>query len=133
MDILLKTVTGVKHDGIRRLHDLLVNLLSKWLRRAKIAHMGGVGGYKHTSKGLFTEFINHLPKLDPNSPTYTGDPRFRQGIIPAFYANICTKNVQFRAKVLFNGTSTVSQCFQQWYLFWYKQMSLVMLFVLILP
>ena len=39
-----KTVTGVKHDGTRRLQDLLVDLLSKWLRRAKIAHMGGGGG-----------------------------------------------------------------------------------------
>ena len=70
--MFIKTVTGVKHDGIRRLHDLLVNLLSKWLRRAKITHTGGVGGYKHTCKGLFTGFINHLPKLDPNSPTYAG-------------------------------------------------------------
>ena len=78
----LKTVTGVKHDGIRRLHDLLVNLLSKWLRRAQITHMGGVGGYKRTCKGLFTEVLNHLPSLDPNSPTYAEDLRFRQGIIP---------------------------------------------------
>ena len=82
MAIHLKTETGVKHDGIRRLHDLLVNLLSKWLRRAKITHMGGVGGYKRICKGLFTEFANHLPKLDPKSPTYAEDLRFRQGIIP---------------------------------------------------
>ena len=82
MAIPLKTVTGVKHDGIRRLLDLLVNLLSKWLHRAKITHMGGVGGYKHTCKGLFTEVINHLPKLDPYGPTYAEDLRFRQGITP---------------------------------------------------
>ena len=41
-------MTGVEYGGIRQLHDLLVNLLSKWLRRAKIPHMGGVGGLKRT-------------------------------------------------------------------------------------
>ena len=50
--------------------------------------MGGVGGYKHTCEGLFTEFINHLPKLDPNSPTYAGDLRFREGIIPDFLLDV---------------------------------------------
>ena len=84
MAILLKTVTGVKHGGIRRLRELLVNLLSKWLRRAKITHTGGVGGYRHTCKDLFSKFINQLPKLDPNSPDYAGDLRFRQGIISDF-------------------------------------------------
>ena len=68
MAILLQNVTGVKHDGIRRLHDLLLKLLSTWLRRAKIKHVGGVGGFKHTCKGFFTEFANQLPKLDPNTP-----------------------------------------------------------------
>ena len=53
MAIILKTAMGVKHGGIRRLQDLLVNLLSKWPRRAKITHMGGIGGFKPTSKGLF--------------------------------------------------------------------------------
>ena len=44
--------------------------------------MGGVGGYRHTRKGLFTEFANQLPKLDPNNPAHTGDLRHRQGITP---------------------------------------------------
>eukprot|EP00614_Pseudopedinella_elastica_P000730 CAMPEP_0172594800 /NCGR_PEP_ID=MMETSP1068-20121228/14298_1 /TAXON_ID=35684 /ORGANISM="Pseudopedinella elastica, Strain CCMP716" /LENGTH=95 /DNA_ID=CAMNT_0013393031 /DNA_START=12 /DNA_END=296 /DNA_ORIENTATION=+ len=44
--------------------------------------MGGVGGYRHTYKGLFTGFINQLPKLDPNSPAHAADLRYRQGIIP---------------------------------------------------
>ena len=85
MAIVLKTATGVKHGGIRRLHDPLVNMHSKWHCRAKITHMGGGGGgYKHTCKGRFSEFMNHLLKLDPKSPTYAGDLRFRQGIIPYF-------------------------------------------------
>ena len=75
-------VTGVKHDGIRQLHDLLANLLSKWLHRAKITNMGGVGGYRRTCKGLFTEICNLLPKLDPNNPVHAEDLRFRKGIIP---------------------------------------------------
>ena len=36
MAALLKTVTGVEYEGIRKLRDLPVNLLSKWLRRAKV-------------------------------------------------------------------------------------------------
>ena len=43
-----KTATGDKYDGIWQLRDLLANLLSKWLRRANISHMGGVGGFKRT-------------------------------------------------------------------------------------
>ena len=78
----LKTLTGVKHDDIRQLHDLLVNLLSKWLRLAKIPHMDGVGGFKRTCRGLFTEFANQLPKLDPNNPAHAAALRYRQNIIP---------------------------------------------------
>ena len=74
-------MTGVKYNGTRQLHDLLVNILSKWLRRAKIQHMGGVGGFKRTCKGLFTGFANQLPELDPNSPAHAADQRYRQGII----------------------------------------------------
>ena len=77
----LITVTGVKYDGIRQLHGLLVNLLSKWLRRAKIPHMGGAGGFKRTCKGLFTDFANQLPELDPGNPAHAAALRFRQGII----------------------------------------------------
>ena len=62
MAILLKAVKGVKHDGTRRLNDLLVYLLSKWLRQARIPHMGGVGGFKHIW------FVNQLPKLDLKTP-----------------------------------------------------------------
>ena len=44
--------------------------------------MGGVGGFKRTCKGLFTEFVNQLPKPDPNGPAHAADLRYRQGIIP---------------------------------------------------
>ena len=37
----LKTVTGAKYDGIRQLHDSIVNLLSRWLKRAHVPHKGG--------------------------------------------------------------------------------------------
>ena len=82
MATLLKTVTDVKYDGTRQLHDLLVNLLSKWLRRAKIPHMGGIGGVKSTYKGFFDEFVNQLPELDPNNPAHVEVLRFRQCTIP---------------------------------------------------
>ena len=63
------TLTGVKYSGIRLLHDLLAKLLSKWLRHAKIPHMGGVGGFKRTCRGLFTKFANQLPEPDLNIKT----------------------------------------------------------------
>ena len=44
--------------------------------------MGGVGGYKHTCKGIFAEFANPLPKSDPNNPAHAEDLRYRQGINP---------------------------------------------------
>ena len=75
-------MTGIKYDGTRQLHDLLVKMLLRWYRRANIPHMGGVGGFNRTCKGLFTKFVNNLPELDPNSPTHTAALRFRQGIIP---------------------------------------------------
>ena len=77
MAIFLKAFTGVKHDGTRRLHGVLVYLLLKRLRRAKITHMGGVGGFKRTCKGLFTGFVNQLPVLDPNNPAYSAALRYR--------------------------------------------------------
>ena len=63
-------MTGLKYGGIRQLHDFLVSLLSKWLRRAKILHMGGVGGFKRTCRGFFTEFAKKLPELHPHIPAY---------------------------------------------------------------
>ena len=92
MATLFKTATGVKYDGSRQLHDFFANLLSLWLRRAKIAHMGGVGGFKRTCKGLFIGFVNQLPELDPNSPSHAADLRYRQGIIPDLMADATSLN-----------------------------------------
>ena len=75
-------MTDVKYDGTRQLGDLLANLYSKWLRLAKISHMGGIGGFKRTCKGHFTEFANQLQELGPNSPAHVAALRFRQGAIP---------------------------------------------------
>ena len=44
--------------------------------KAKIAHMGDVGGYRHIYKELFDEFINQLSKLDPINPAYAADLQF---------------------------------------------------------
>ena len=44
--------------------------------------MGGVGGYKHTCKGLFTEFVNQLPELDLNNPAHAAVLQYRRGTIP---------------------------------------------------
>ena len=44
--------------------------------------MDGAGGFKRTCKGLFTEFANQLPELDPNNLANAVVLRFRQGAIP---------------------------------------------------
>ena len=69
-------MTGVKYGGI---YDLFANLLSTWLRRAKIPHMSGVGGFKRTCTGLFAEFSKQLSELDPVSPAHTGALRYQPG------------------------------------------------------
>ena len=69
------------NGGPRQLHDLLANLLTKWLRQAKIPHMCGVDGFRRTCKGLFTGIANQLLELDPENPVYAGALRYRQGIL----------------------------------------------------
>ena len=72
----IKTVTAVKYDSTRQLHDLLMNLFSKWLLRARIPRMCGVGGFKRNCKGLFIEFANRLPELGPINPAHTEALRY---------------------------------------------------------
>ena len=62
--------------------------------------MGGVGDYKHTCKGLFTEFTNYLPKLEPNSSTYAEDLRFRQGTIPDFLLGVTSIDLPEKIRFL---------------------------------
>ena len=77
----LKTVTGEKYDGIRQLHDFIVNLLSRWLKRAHVAHKGGAWGDPQTCKDAFTEQINRLSDYDSdNNPSL-------QGAIPGLIIN----------------------------------------------
>ena len=82
MTTLKKNVMAVKFGGIRQLHGLLANLLKEWLLQAKIPHTGGVGSYKRTCKGLFTDLADQLPELNPNKPAHATALRHRQGITP---------------------------------------------------
>ena len=72
----LKTVTGVKYDGIRQLHDSIDNLLSRWLKRAHVPHKGGAWGNPQTCKHASSEQINRL------SDNGSGNNRWLQGITP---------------------------------------------------
>ena len=42
----------------------IVNLLSSWLIRAHVPHIGGAWGNPQTSKGTFSEQINRLSDND---------------------------------------------------------------------
>ena len=77
----LKTVTGAMYDGIRQLHDSIVNLLSRWLKRAHVPHKGGAWGNPQTCKDTFSEQINRLSDNDSDNN------RWLQGIIPDLKIN----------------------------------------------
>lgn len=72
----LKTATGVRGDGVRHLHDKVVNIVSVWLRRSRIPHSGGRYGTPRTCQHIFT---NDLMLSDKSSDEAT---KLRQGIIP---------------------------------------------------
>ena len=72
----LKTVTGAKYDGIRKLHDSINNLLSRWLKRAHIPQKGCAWGNPPTCKETFSEQINRLSDNDSDNN------RWLQGFIP---------------------------------------------------
>ena len=76
----LKKVTGVKHDGVRALHDSLVDVMSTTLERARISHKGGVRGHPNSCSDIFSDLLSwaHLP------PT---EQRRLQGIIPDMVVN----------------------------------------------
>ena len=54
--------------------------------------MGGVGGFKRTCKGLFTEFVNQLPELDSNNPSNAAALQYRQEIIHDFMLDLALVN-----------------------------------------
>jgi hypothetical protein len=72
----IKSVNGIKGDGIRHMHDQHVDKLSKLLHSANILHKGGRYGITRTCTGLFN---HHL--LDPSQSSDEA-LRLRQGIEP---------------------------------------------------
>ena len=81
MATLLKTLTGVKYDGTRQLLDLLVNLLSKWLRRARFHTWAASAASSAPARG----FSLSLPS-NSQSSTPTTSPMLRPyGIDKASY------------------------------------------------
>ena len=61
-----------EYGGIQQLHDSIVSLLSRWLKRARVPHKGGAWGNPQTCKEIFSEQINRLSDND-------SDGRWRQG------------------------------------------------------
>jgi hypothetical protein len=98
----LKTVTGAKYDGIRQLHDSIVNLLSRWLKRARVPHKGGAWGNPQTCKDTFSEQINRLSDNDSD------DDRWRQGIIPDLIVDAHSlEHVEDGARARFGDATTL--------------------------
>jgi hypothetical protein len=73
----LKTVNGIRGDGIRHFHDRIVNLFSKFLRSASIPHRGGRSGTTRTCGGLFNGVMQQGPNQASDEVT-----RLRQLIVP---------------------------------------------------
>ena len=95
-------MTGAKYDGIRQLHDSIVNLLSRWLKRARVPHKGGAWGNPQTCKDTFSEQINRLSDNDSD------DDRWRQGIIPDLIIDAHSlEHVEDRARARFGDATTL--------------------------
>ena len=74
----IKTTSGIKGDGIRHLHDQLVDVISSWLSKARVPHQGGKYGNPRTCNGLFTQSLTPLQGGPPSDEV----AEVRQGIIP---------------------------------------------------
>lgn len=73
----LKSVVGVRGDGIRHLHDQVVNKLSEFLRRCRCPHQGGEFSQRHTATGFFVSAMTGLSNNRSDEAT-----TLKQGIIP---------------------------------------------------
>ena len=88
----MKTVTGVKGDGTRRLHDSMNDGLSIWLYLAGIHHIGGCYGQKRTCKDFFSYILNRLSENDAHTR------RFIQGMIPDLCVDDTGRELDEKAK-----------------------------------
>jgi len=105
----LKTVSGVKGDGIRHLHDKIVDVISGWLRRASLPHKGGLHGTPQVASGVFA---NQMALTSNSSDEAT---KLRQGIIPDIIILLSakhqpveftdTRDIMIDVKTLGPGTS----------------------------
>ena len=66
-DNFFKTVTGAKYDGIRQLQGAIVNLPSKWLKRAHFPYKVSAWSNPQTCKGAFSEQANRLNDNDSDN------------------------------------------------------------------
>ena len=69
-------MTGAKCDGIRQLHDSIVNHLPRCLKHAQVPHKVGAWGNPKTCKENFSEQIDRLSDND------SGSTRWLHGVIP---------------------------------------------------
>ena len=85
----LKKLQGAKQDGTRQNHDSLLDVISSWLARAKIPHMGGKHGNPRTCKGLFSRISYRLAQIEETTDTPDEEKAFRilQRIIPDLVIN----------------------------------------------
>ena len=74
--------------------------------------MGGVSGFKHTYKGLFTEVANRLPELDPDGPAHAEALRYRQSIVADLMLDAASLDLSGSlAKTLGDGTPVDMKAF----------------------
>ena len=76
----LKKVIGVKNDGVRALHDTIVDTMSTTLELAKIQHKGGVRGNPSSCSDVFSDLLSW-------DEMQVAEQRRMQGIIPDLIVN----------------------------------------------
>ena len=81
---------------------MILSLLSRWSKRARVHHKGGAWGNPRTCKGTFSEQINRLGDNDSD------DGRWRQGFIPDLIVDAQSlEHVEDRARARFGEATTL--------------------------
>ena len=96
---------GAEGGGTTINHDSFVNVISRWLKRARVPHRGGAAGTPGTCKNLFTPITQMLNDVGASESAY----KVLQTIIPDLLvdARSVDATVEDASKALLAGDVSV--------------------------
>jgi len=101
----IKKLVGAKGGGTTISHGSFANVISRWLKRARVPHRGGAGGTPRTYKNLFT----HITQMFNDTGASESAHKVLQSIIPGLlvYARSVGAAVEGAPKALLAGDVSV--------------------------